>query len=97
MQTGEYCRLPKTPRSECRARTRFRVLALGQRMLTASAPRSVAKHYFDEHINTPSEFGDGSLYSAYTAASGDTDWWVTRLCSGFVLTIRRDQPEPEDL
>jgi len=44
MQTGEYCRLPKTPRT----------------------PRSVAKHYFDEHINTPSEFGDGSLYSAYS-------------------------------
>jgi hypothetical protein len=33
----------------------------------------VAKHYFDEHINTPSEFGDGSLYSAYSTQS---DWQV---------------------
>jgi hypothetical protein len=34
------------------------------------APRSVAKHYFDEHINTPSEYAeDGSLYSAYSAGS----------------------------
>ncbi|RXK38115.1 cytoplasmic protein [Tremella mesenterica] len=48
MQTGEFCRLPKTPRT----------------------PRSVAKHYFDEHINTPSEFAeDGSLYSAYSMHS----------------------------
>ena len=48
MQTGEFCRLPKTPRT----------------------PRSVAKHYFDEHINTPSEMAeDGSLYSAYSIGS----------------------------
>jgi len=48
MQTGEFCRLPKTPRT----------------------PRSVAKHYFDEHINTPSEYAeDGSLYSAYSVGS----------------------------
>ncbi|ORY35385.1 putative cytoplasm protein [Naematelia encephala] len=48
MQTGEFCRLPKTPRT----------------------PRSVAKHYFDEHINTPSEYAeDGSLYSAFSAHS----------------------------
>ncbi|KAL7423491.1 hypothetical protein Q5752_001071 [Cryptotrichosporon argae] len=46
-QTGEFCRLPKTPRT----------------------PRSVAKHYFDEQINTPSEYGDGSLYSAYSERS----------------------------
>ncbi|WVQ99883.1 hypothetical protein IAU59_007026 [Kwoniella sp. CBS 9459] len=48
MQTGEYCRLPKTPKT----------------------PRSVAKHYFDEHLNTPSEYAeDGSLYSAYSVHS----------------------------
>ncbi|WWC90864.1 uncharacterized protein L201_005801 [Kwoniella dendrophila CBS 6074] len=59
MQTGEYCRLPKTPRT----------------------PRSVAKHYFDEHLNTPSEYNaeDGSLYSAYSVHS---DF---------------DNPEPDDL
>ncbi|WWD18946.1 hypothetical protein CI109_103402 [Kwoniella shandongensis] len=59
MQTGEYCRLPKTPRT----------------------PRSVAKHYFDEQINTPSEYNaeDGSLYSAYSTHS---DF---------------DNPEPDDL
>ncbi|KAL1408700.1 hypothetical protein Q8F55_005513 [Vanrija albida] len=35
---------------------------------TPKTPRSVAKHYFDEAI-TPSEAGDGSLYSAYTDVS----------------------------
>ena len=36
----------------------------------ASAPRSLAKHYFDEQVQTPSEV-DGSLYSAsgYSAYS----------------------------
>ncbi|OWZ77611.1 cytoplasmic protein [Cryptococcus neoformans Tu401-1] len=48
MQTGEFCRLPKTPKT----------------------PRSVAKHYFDEQINTPSEYAeDGSMYSAYSMHS----------------------------
>lgn len=35
---------------------------------TPRTPRSVAKHYFDEHINTPSEYGDESSFSAYSAA-----------------------------
>jgi hypothetical protein len=63
MQTGEYCRLPKTPRSEFGASYRN-----GSRT-DKTAPRSVAKHYFDEHINTPSEYGDGSLYSAMSTYS----------------------------
>lgn len=36
---------------------------------TPRTPRSVAKHYFDEHINTPSEYGDESAYSAYSTYS----------------------------
>ncbi|ODN78976.1 hypothetical protein L202_04489 [Cryptococcus amylolentus CBS 6039] len=49
MQTGEYCRLPKTPKT----------------------PRSVAKHYFDEQINTPSEYAgeDGTPFSAFSTRS----------------------------
>jgi len=62
MQTGEFCRLPKTPKSESPVYSRRQTLI--------AAPRSVAKHYFDEHINTPSEFAeDGSLYSAYSVGS----------------------------
>lgn len=34
---------------------------------TPRTPRSTAKHYFDEHIATPSEYGDGGTpYSAYS-------------------------------
>lgn len=36
---------------------------------TPRTPRSSAKHYFDEHINTPSEFGDEGAYSAYSTVS----------------------------
>ena len=62
MQTGEFCRLPKTPKS--------RSGVCLQSQLLIPAPRSVAKHYFDEQINTPSEFAeDGSMYSAYSVGS----------------------------
>jgi hypothetical protein len=32
------------------------------------APRSVARHYFDEHIETTSEIGDRTPYTPYTPA-----------------------------
>lgn len=50
---------------------RIRLRISGRKLTGCPAPRSVAKHYFDEHINTPSEVGDGSLYSAYSTHS---DW-----------------------
>lgn len=74
-RTGEFCRLPKTPKST------FPFVP----QLTATAPRSIQRHYFDEVLNTPytataSEFGDDSApYSAYTEQS---EW---------------DEPEPDEL
>jgi len=67
-RTGEFCRLPKTPKSKSR---------VSLQGLTA-APRSIQRHYFDEVLNTPytattsaSEWGDDSQppYSAYTEHS----------------------------
>ncbi|KAJ9110908.1 hypothetical protein QFC19_001417 [Naganishia cerealis] len=50
-QSGERCRLPKTPRT----------------------PRSMARHYFDEVINTPSEWGDETTgpMSAYSTTMSE--------------------------
>ncbi|ORX38653.1 putative cytoplasm protein [Kockovaella imperatae] len=49
---------------------------------TPRTPRSIARHYFDEQLNTPSEFAeDGSLYSAYSTQSVSTQW----------------EPEPDEL
>ncbi|KAL0072654.1 hypothetical protein AAF712_000417 [Marasmius tenuissimus] len=47
LQSGNTCRLPKTPRT----------------------PRSLAKHYFDETIDSHSEFGDGAK-TPYSTMSG---------------------------
>ena len=48
--------------------------AQARRSSSRLAPRSVARHYFDEHINTPSEFADdGSLMSAVSMRS---EWCV---------------------
>lgn len=61
-----------------------------------AAPRSVAKHYFDEHINTPSEYADdGSMYSSYSAAG--SEWYVHSVLQKTLLTRFRDEPEPDDL
>jgi hypothetical protein len=83
--SGESCRLPRTPRSELSANNEARDDNL---LITPSgsllpAPRSSAKHYFDEHINTPSEFGDESAYSAYSTVR-----WVVRAlpyCEGLLI------------
>ncbi|CAL1707039.1 unnamed protein product [Somion occarium] len=39
---------------------------------TPKTPRSVAKHYFDENLDSRSEYGGDSLYSAYSAADMNT-------------------------
>ncbi|KAL7411878.1 Six-hairpin glycosidase-like protein [Mrakia frigida] len=39
---------------------------------TPRTPRSTAKHYFDEHIATPSEYGDQTPYSAYSTSDMNT-------------------------
>lgn len=66
MQSGISCRLPRTPRS----------MSSGISFVHSSnqvlAPRSHARHYFDEVIDTVSEAGDKTPYtpfSAYSAAS----------------------------
>jgi len=68
MQSGISCRLPRTPRSKY-----IFHLAI-TRPDGPKAPRSHARHYFDEHPDTMSEGGDPlatpfTPYSAYGVTS----------------------------
>lgn len=93
-RTGEYCRLPKTPKSESIAKK-----GVARFLCTDvyAAPRSMARHYFDDNIQTPSEYGpESSLNSAYP----ESEWCVgvSGSCQRPLLTnFNRDQPEPEEL
>ncbi|KAI0321072.1 Six-hairpin glycosidase-like protein [Amylostereum chailletii] len=66
LQSGASCRLPKTPRSLSNyLNARFRVLTVT--FPSPLAPRSLAHHYFDETMDTQSEYDDAqSLLSAYS-------------------------------
>jgi len=56
----------------------------------------VARHYFDEQINTPSEYAeDGSLYSAFSTRS---EWFVIIPIHDFGTdNVYREEPEPDEL
>ena len=74
----------------------------GRTLIPLIAPRSVARHYFDEQINTPSEHAeDGSLYSAYSMQSLTTQWWVILPLETAFDEDRADindrEPEPDEL
>lgn len=65
IQSGISCRLPRTPRSE----SIFSLSIVCTDLL--SAPRSHARNYFDENLETMSEGGDplATPYTAYSAYS----------------------------
>ncbi|KAH7888809.1 Six-hairpin glycosidase-like protein [Phlebopus sp. FC_14] len=69
LQSGVTCRLPKTPRS-----TSFFLLEWMDVHAHLPAPRSLVHHYFDETIDSQSEYGDDarSLYSAMSAMDLNT-------------------------